>query len=61
MTNDRHQQEFGQMPGMNGSPLGQSFSDGPAKKPRRIRWWEPVATIIAFAAVLITIILFTSQ
>lgn len=56
---DHHRQELGQMPGMNDAPLNPSFRDGPASVPRRIRWWQPLLVVTAFAAVFVALILFT--
>ncbi|WP_157497030.1 hypothetical protein [Leifsonia sp. Leaf264] len=58
---DEHRQDFGQMPGINDAPLNASFRDGPAKEPRRIRWWEPLLIITGAAGVFIVLIVMNGK
>ena len=60
MTDDRpaeprrHRQDLGQMPGVNGSPYGASFRDGPATTPGDAPGWK--TRVIGTAVVVIAII-----
>jgi hypothetical protein len=55
--NERHEQDFGQMPGSNGGAPNPSFRDGPAREPAHIRWWAPVLTVASFTAVFVILIM----